>query len=63
MPSDGHKILSIVRLRVGRPRNKATAMTIISLVPRPSHPFHCPVFDCLQYAKTEGKAWSILSHE
>ena len=31
-----------------------------SLVPRPSHR---PVFDRLQYAKIEGKAWSILSRE
>ena len=31
---------------------------LISVVPRPSH--H-PVFDCLQYAKRRGKAWSILS--
>ena len=31
-----------------------------SLVPRPSH--H-PVFDRLQYTKTEGKAWSSLSSE
>ena len=31
-----------------------------SLVPRLSH--H-PVYDCLQYAKTEGEAWSILSRE
>ena len=28
-----------------------------SFVPRPSN---CPVFDCLQYAKTEREAWSIL---
>ena len=36
-------------------------MSLSSLVPRPSH---CPVFDRLQYAKTEGgKAWSILSCE
>ena len=26
------------------------------LIPRPSHR---PVFDCLQYAKTEGEAWYI----
>ena len=31
-----------------------------SLIPRPSH--H-PVLDHLQYAKTEGEAWSILSRE
>ena len=38
------------------PRNRGCA----SLVPRPFLP---PVFDCLQYAKTEGKALSILSCE
>ena len=29
-----------------------TLLLFHSLVPRPSH---CPVFDCLQYAKTEGE--------
>ena len=26
-------------------------------------PFHCPVFGCLQYERTEGKAWEISSHK
>jgi len=30
-----------------------------SLVPRP---FPRPLFDCLQYANMEGKAWEIWSH-
>ena len=31
-------------------------MHLVSLVPRPSHR---PVFDCLQYAKTAIKNWTV----
>ena len=34
----------------------------IGLTSFPGHNFPLPVFDCLQYAKTEGKAWVVLSY-
>ena len=39
-----------------------TGSGAIGLTSFPGHNFPLPVFDCLQYAKTEGKAWVVLSY-
>ena len=51
VPLFNHGVLSVVEI-----------IHVYNLVPRPKAS-HYPVFDHLQYAKMEGKAWSISSCE